>query len=123
MNKRAFRRALRYGFGRAILHLQQHDAAPYRDDILDGCLHDWTPLPHLFYRRADYMFEIVSLTGERNFYRDHILAAVASADDDLDGRHVFALARLFAEAGTRRRVRRWTVRGNACRSTTISPTT
>ena len=45
MNKRAFRRALRYGFGRAILHLQQHDAAPYRDDILDGCLHDWTSLP------------------------------------------------------------------------------
>src|SRR5215218_8612119 len=42
MNQRAFRRALRYGFGRAILHLQRHDAARYRDDILGGCLHDWT---------------------------------------------------------------------------------
>jgi hypothetical protein len=99
MNKRAFRRALRYGFGRAILHLQHHDADRYRDDILDGCLHDWTFIPHLHGRRAEYMFEIVSLTGERDFYRDHILAAVASAGDDLDGRHVFALARRFADAG------------------------
>ena len=53
MNPRAFRRALRYGFGRAILHLQHHDAAPYRDAILDGCLHDWTFLPHLHGRRVD----------------------------------------------------------------------
>jgi hypothetical protein len=99
MNKRAFRRALRYGFGRAILHLQHHDATRYCDDILDGCLHDWTGLPHHHGMRSDYMFEIISLTGERVFYRDHILAAVASAGDDLDGRHVFALARRFADAG------------------------
>jgi hypothetical protein len=99
MNKRAFRRAMRYGFGRAILHLQQHDAAQYRDDIVDGCLHDWTGLPNHHYRRADYMFEIVSLTGERDYYRDHILKAVGSASDDLDGHHVFELAWLFADAG------------------------
>jgi hypothetical protein len=99
MNKRTFRRALRYGFGRAILHLQQHDAAQYRDDIVDGCLHDWTGLPNHHYRRADYMFEIVSLTGERDYYRDHILKAVGSASDDLDGHHVFELARLLADAG------------------------
>ena len=101
MNQREFRRALRYGFGRAILHLQQHDAARYRDDILDACLHDWDFLilryPHGL--RSDYMFEIISLTGERAFYRDHILAAVASARDDLDGHHVFALARRFADEG------------------------
>jgi hypothetical protein len=96
MNQRAFRRALRYGFGRAILHLQRHDATRYRGDILDGCLHDWTF--HIG-GRSDYMFEIIALTGERAFYRDHILAAVASARDDRDGNHVFRLARLFADAG------------------------
>src|SRR3954454_9360312 len=99
MNQRAFCRALRYGYVRVILYLQQHDAAPYRDDILDGCLHAWTFLPDILGRHDHYMFEIISSTGERAFYRDHILAAVASARDDLDGYHVFALARLFADEG------------------------
>jgi hypothetical protein len=99
MNKRAFRRALRFGFGRAILHLQNHDATRHRYDILDGCLHDWSRPPRLHGFRADYMYEIVCLTGERDYYRDHILLAVASASSDHDGFHVFKLARLFADDG------------------------
>lgn len=99
MNQRAFRRALRYGFGRAILHLQQHDAVRHRDDILDGCLHDWVYDMAIEDSRPEYMFEIIALTGERAFYRDRILAAVALAADDHDGHHIFALARLFADDG------------------------
>lgn len=99
MNQRAFRRALRYGFGRAILHLRSHDAARYRDDILDGCLHNWGYGYSIEDSRPDYMVEIIALTGERAFYRDRILAAVASARDDHDGHFVFALARRFADAG------------------------
>jgi hypothetical protein len=34
---------LRIGLGRAILHLQKHDSKPYRDVMLDACLHT----PHL----------------------------------------------------------------------------
>lgn len=99
MNQRAFRRALRYGFGRAILHLRGHDAAPYRGDILDGCLHFWGFDGDFDHNRPDYMFEVISLTGEREFYRDRILAAVESAAGDRDGHQHFALARIFTEAG------------------------
>jgi hypothetical protein len=84
MDQRALRRALRFGFGRAILHLQHYDAARYRNDILDGCLHEWK---FQIGGRSHYMFEIIALTGECGFYRDHILAAVASARNDADGDH------------------------------------
>lgn len=99
MNKRAFRRALRYGFGRAILHLQTHDATPYRDDILDGCLHFWGYDGQVETERPNYMFEVITLTGEADSYRNHILAEVETATDDRDGDQLFALARLFAERG------------------------
>lgn len=99
MNQRAFRRALRYGFGRAVLHLRDHDAAPYRDDILDGCLHFWGFDGDFDQDRSNYLFEIISLTGARAFYQERILEAVESAGDDRDGRQLFALARLFAEDG------------------------
>lgn len=99
MNKRAFRRALRYGFGRAILHLQQHDSTPYRDDILDGCLHFWGYDGDFDTDRPEYIFEIISLTGEREFYRNRILNAVETETDDHDLRQLLTLVRLFAEVG------------------------
>lgn len=40
-----FARWLAHGLGRPILYLRDHDAEPYRDVILDACLHnrcyDW----------------------------------------------------------------------------------
>ena len=99
MNQGTFRRALRYGFGRAILHLQQHESRPYRQDILEGCLHFWGYDGDFDTNRPDYMFEVISLTGEREFYRNHILAAVETATDDRDGDQLFALTRLLAESG------------------------
>ncbi len=34
-----FARSLVSGRGNAVLHLQTHDAAPYREVILNACLH------------------------------------------------------------------------------------
>ena len=37
-----FERALEQGLGRALLCLQQHDPAPYKEIVLEACLRDTT---------------------------------------------------------------------------------
>jgi hypothetical protein len=96
-----FRRILGIGLGRAILFLQQHDASPYRDAILQACLHSTAYDPQVEGSRAAYMFDIISLTGEEPFYREQILAALSHSEpsDSWDENQLFHFARLFAQGG------------------------
>jgi len=95
-----FARSLRSGRGNAVLHLQTHDAAPYRDVILNTCLHcvAFDPLSNGY--RADYLFEIVTLTGDVPFYRERILAALPLASyENYDRAQAFDLVARFAAQG------------------------
>ena len=95
-----FARSLRSGRGNAVLHLQTHDAAPYRDVILNACLHCVAFDPQSNGDRADYLFEVVTLTGDVPFYRERILAALPLAcNENYDRAQVFDLAARFAAHG------------------------
>lgn len=99
MDAAEFDRALKLGLGRIILYLQKHPAAPHRAAILQACLHSLAWDIQIEGSRAEYMFDIIELTGEQAFYREHILAALATSGDDADASQLFALARRFAARG------------------------
>ena len=79
-----FRRVLEIGLGRIIIFLKTHDAAPYRDVILEACLHDTRYAGYVEYRRSTYLFDVISLTNDQQFYRDKILQALQNASDPND---------------------------------------
>jgi hypothetical protein len=97
-----FKRILDIGLGRAIIHLQTHDAAPYCDAILNACLHNTAYEPFTEGTRARYLYEVIHLTGEVPFYRKHILKALMKSSpawQNWDGQHLFDFATLFALKG------------------------
>lgn len=107
MSPEEFDRLLHQGSGRAVLYLQQHDATPYREVILHACTRSIVFDRQCEGSRAEYLFEIVQLTGEAQFYRDAIFQAVntllenfeSQEDNDYRLLQLFALVRLFAQQG------------------------
>jgi len=97
-----FARSLRSGRGNAVLYLQMHGAAPYRDVILNACLHCVAYAPRTLMNgdRANYLFEIIQLTGDVPFYRERILADLPyTLPDNFDREQVFDLVARFAAHG------------------------
>lgn len=100
LNTAPFAHWLRIGLGRPILHLRDHDSQPYRETILDACLHDTAYDRQCEGSRAAYLFDVIVATGEPDYYRDHLLAASApEALDGDDGEQIIALLGLFAAQG------------------------
>lgn len=100
MDTAPFAHWLRIGLGRPILHLRDHDSRPYRETILDACLHDTVYDRQCEGSRAPYLFAVIAATGEPGYYRDHVLAASApEALDGDDGEQIVALLGLFAAQG------------------------
>jgi hypothetical protein len=99
-------RWLAQGLGRAVLHLELHDSAPYRDLILRTCLYDQRFTTQGEPDRAPYLYDVLLASGDEDYFRARILAALAEPVDDLD---VDLLCGLLAE---------WARRGDAeCRRT------
>ncbi len=100
MDTAPFAHWLRIGLGRPILHLRRNDSRPYRETILDACLHDTVYDRQCEGSRAPYLFDVIAATGEPDYYRDHLLAASApeTLDGD-DGEQILALLGLFAAQG------------------------
>ncbi|HEX3051238.1 MAG TPA: hypothetical protein VHP83_11325, partial [Aggregatilineaceae bacterium] len=96
-----FKRILEIGLGRAILFLQTHDATPYREAILEACLHDTRYDGQAESRRATYLFDVIAQTGFQEFYREPILQAleIASDPNTYDSLQLNDLATNFADQG------------------------
>lgn len=100
MQVEEFERLLRQGRGRAIQHLQQHDAAPYRDVLLHACTHDVCFDAQSEGPRGQYLYELLHLIPEPEFYREQLLAALATSETlegSRDREALLDLTRCFAE--------------------------
>lgn len=94
-----FEQVLGLGLGRAILFLRQHDAAPYRDIILNACTH-WTGYDQQAEApRTTYLLEVLDAIGQAESYIEPILAALQSATEYRDQQQLVELAGSFARAG------------------------
>lgn len=102
MDREHFRRLLRLGLGRAILHARDHDVSVFRDLILDACLHCYSYDVQIEGTRADYMRELVDLTPDKEFYYNEVLKALPGSGDDRDAAQRFRLAVSLAFDGNER---------------------
>ncbi|HEX9202120.1 MAG TPA: hypothetical protein VF865_21360 [Acidobacteriaceae bacterium] len=99
MDRNEFRHALRLGLGRAILYAAEGDTTPFRDVILDACLHCYAIDPQCEGTRADYMFDLIDLLPDKDSYIDATLKSLADSADDWDTRQRFRLAARWAMQG------------------------
>ena len=90
---------LRKGLGRAAVFLKTHDNRPYRDALLHACIHNLTYDPQCEDGRAPYLLNLIELSGDTRFYRDGILAALESNNEEQDFGQLFELAASFAVKG------------------------
>jgi hypothetical protein len=97
-----FQEAVHLGLGRAILYARDNDVQPFRDVILDACLHCYAIDPQCEGTRADYMLELVSLLPDRQFYCDEVLKALPGSGDDWDASQRFRFAECLAWEGDER---------------------
>ena len=96
-----FKHILDIGLGRAILHLQQHDAAPYREAILHACLHNSTYDVQVENRGIEYLLDVISLTGDEQFFQQRIIERLSDPSplEDYDEYQLFNFATYFAQKG------------------------
>lgn len=99
MDTGEFQRALTLGLGRAVLQLRDHDGRPYRDLILDACLHNRAYDPQVEGNRAEYMIDVMRASGETDFLADAVLRSLSDAEDSWDIPQKFAMARRLAQSG------------------------
>ena len=80
----AMQRWLALGLGRAVLHLELHDSAPYHAMILHACLYQEPYDSQTEPERAHYLDDILLASGQEAYFRSRILAALADPDDELN---------------------------------------
>ena len=99
ITKPRFQRLLNAGHGRAIKCVLDNGACDYRDVILDMCLHNRAV--DYFYEatHGTYVYELLGLIPDRDFFVEQILASLENTADDQDAVHRFFLARLFVKEG------------------------
>lgn len=68
MNQQQFADYLFQGLGRPYLYLQQHDAAPYREQLLHACVYNPIYDPQCEGSRATYLHEMILLTHDPATY-------------------------------------------------------
>jgi len=82
VNKSNFQELIKAGLGRGILYARDNDVRPFRDVILDACLHCYSADPQSEGTRAGYMLELVNLLPDRQFYCDEVLNSLSNSGDD-----------------------------------------
>jgi hypothetical protein len=102
MDESEFRRALHFGFGRAILHAREHDVRSFAPLILDACLNCYSIDPQCEGTRADFMFDLVNVLPDGDSYRDEVLNSLRNSGDDWHAKQRFRFASLMAQKGDER---------------------
>jgi hypothetical protein len=87
-----FQRAVQNGLGRAILYARDHDVGEFREIILDACLHCYSADVQCEGTRAPFMYELVDLLPDREFYFSEILRSLPNCGDDWDAVQRFRFA-------------------------------
>jgi hypothetical protein len=102
VNESSFQELIKAGLGRGIIYARDNDVGPFRDVILDACLHCYSVDPQSEGTRAGYMLELVNLLSDRQFYFDEVLNSLPHSGDDWDAVQRFHFATYMAFDGDER---------------------
>jgi hypothetical protein len=67
--------------------------------ILNACLHNQVYDTQVEPGREQYLFDLISLTGDCDFYRDRLVTALQSEQDARDDEQIAAVLRVLAQHG------------------------
>ena len=81
LDQTEFRRLVRHGLGRAVLHLQQNDSAPYIDIILDACRTNDVYDRQVNGDRTDYLMDLVTSASAEKMALDHLITEFSSTQE------------------------------------------
>ena len=91
---------LQKGLGRAFKYIEAHgDRDKISTDLLNACLHDLAYDPQCEPSRANYLFELISLTDNIDFYREKIFQALPIANNFWDAHQLYDLVLIWAKQG------------------------
>jgi hypothetical protein len=96
------REALRKGQGRAYGILENSDPAPYREVLLDACLHDTRFDRQAEHPRGAYLFGLLRLARMEQEALEVLLATLPTTEDEADGNQMTDLLGAYAVAGSAR---------------------
>ena len=83
MNREEFQNALRKGLGRAVQHVRNSLPETVRDDLAHACTHFLgMNRQEESGGRAEWLFSMIEATGEPDFYRQKVIAALEQTPDD-----------------------------------------
>jgi len=104
MTRSEFQELLKIGLGRAIVYARDHDCEPFREIILDACLHCYSFDVQCEGTRADFMHRLLKLLPDGQYYRDAVLATLRDGGDDDDAaQHFFFVMNMAFEGDTKAR--------------------
>ena len=98
-NNFPFADVLQKGLGRAFNYVKQLDELEIRDDLLNACLHNLAYDAQCESRSAKWLFELIHLTGNSEFYRDKIFTALPTTNDFWDLKQLYDLVLIWAKQG------------------------
>jgi len=94
-----FRHAIRRGLGSVILFLRENDARPFYDEIEYAATHDCAYDRQCEPLRAEYMYRVIRLTPDPDYFRDRVVDALLTVGNEQDADHLFELAVHLARDG------------------------
>ena len=98
-NNLNFSDVLQKGLGRAFDYVKQQDKLQIREELLNACLHNLAYDPQCESSRAEWLFELICLTGDSNFYRERIFHALPRAEEFWDLKQLYDLVLIWAKQG------------------------
>lgn len=99
MTEAEFRRALRFGLGRALQFTRRTRPFPYRQALLDACVECQTYDPQVDGTLGSFIWDVLEASGEKPAGREVVLRSLETAGDDHHAEKRFWLAMLFALEG------------------------
>ena len=94
-----FERLVSIGLGRAVLHLRDNDPCPFRDVILDACLHNKAYDAQIDGGRAEYLVDLIQASGDPAFFENAVISSLGEPPKNWDTQQRFQIARLLAQSG------------------------
>ena len=90
---------LQKGLGRAFDYVQPHNQLKIRTYLLNACLHNLVYDPQCETSRAEWLFQLINTTGEREFYRENIFLALPKTNNFWDLNQLYDLVYIWAKQG------------------------
>jgi len=99
LSKNEFLAALSKGLGRAVIHVKEYGALGFRKELLYACLNNLVFDPQCEGERAPWLFSMIELTGEKEYFRDQIVQAIPGSMEYHVTRQLIGIAKEFALRG------------------------